>query len=153
MCFNELWGELKLHKSRPPIFNIVFMFRRVVYSAIIVVPLLLEIPAIFQMMLMINLNLWMCAWLVDATPFSSKKLNRVEICNELGNLCITYMLIVQNNNRNGDDLYEMGVLLNYVIIGLFLANIIFVLYTVSNEQLLKCKRQYKKRVLNALPVE
>ena len=66
MIYGELFADLKLHKDQPPVFNLVFMVRRLFYSAIVVVPSLFEIPPVFQMMMMINLNLWMCAWLLDA---------------------------------------------------------------------------------------
>jgi len=38
MYFGELFADLKLHKDRPPVFNLVFMVRRLLYSAIVVVP-------------------------------------------------------------------------------------------------------------------
>lgn len=47
MYYEELWDNLKLCKERPPVFNLVFMMRRLFYSAIIVIPCLFEIPAIF----------------------------------------------------------------------------------------------------------
>jgi len=103
-------------------------------------------------MLMINLNLWMCAWLVDAKPFSSKKLNRIETFNEIVNLGVTYFLIVQNNNKGGDDLYIMGVWLNNLIMGLFFTNVAFLLFNLGQEQVLKWKRRrYIRKMIELGP--
>jgi len=94
MYWSELWSDLKLVKNRPPVFYLIFVIRRFVYSAIIVVPCLFEIPPIFQMMMVIVLNLIMTAWLMDKKPFITPKLNYVEQFNEFMNLSISLMLIV-----------------------------------------------------------
>lgn len=78
----------------------------------------------------------MTAWLFEKRRFETPHLNMIERFNEFTNLVISIMLLVQNNNRGGDDLYEMGNMVNMTIIAMFLINVIFVLINVSKEYFL-----------------
>jgi len=57
------------------------------------------------MIMVIWLNLLMCAWLFNSRPFEKAKMNFFECMNEFINLSVSLMLLVQNNNTSGDDLY------------------------------------------------
>ena len=108
LMWGELWADLKIVKDDKPRFNLIFMTRRLVYAAIIVIPAGLGILPLFQMVMVIYLNLWLCKYLADHRPFETKSQNFIEFFNEYCNLCISILLIVQNNFKNGDELYNMG---------------------------------------------
>ena len=57
LYWGELWADLKLTRTFPK-FNLIFMYRRLAYSAIIVIPALFDnVLPLFQMILVIKLNL------------------------------------------------------------------------------------------------
>ena len=72
LMWGELWVDLKIIKDDKPRFNLIFMARRLVYAAIIVIPAVLGILPLIQMVMVIYLNLWLCKYLVEHRPFETK---------------------------------------------------------------------------------
>lgn len=79
------------------------------------------------MMIIIQLNLFMCCYILRTKPFNRRKLNRIEAFNEIFNLITSVMLLNQSNFEDGEQLFFLGLQANMVILFMFMVNMIYVI--------------------------
>lgn len=77
--------------------------------------------------MIIILNLITSCYLVTTSRFFSKSISRIESFNEMGNLLISIQFLQLTRISNSQTLTEYGFYINYSILSIFAANVLFVL--------------------------
>lgn len=107
------------------------------------------------------LNLYSVAYLCDFMPFESHSRNRTEIYNEYINLLISMLFLITMKIDSKNDtkrLYDIGLICNYLLLGMIGVNLLFVAYGIAydarlsylrSRNLKREKAAYKKLWLEA----
>lgn len=145
-AFNNRWGvlweDLRAHKDHYPVFNIYFMFRRLVFTLIVVMRAYFQVKPLFQMYLIIYLNLLSTCFVLTNKPFTTPKLNKIEAFNETINLVVSVLLVNQASFANGEQLFIQGFVVNGAVIFMFLVNMLFVLVDIFKQAYRSCRKKF-----------
>jgi hypothetical protein len=141
-----------------PYYNIFFIIRRFVYAMLIVLPPLFGMTPIVQLGLIINLNLFSCCYNIHMQNFEIRKMNLIEIFNEICNLIISVYVLAMSQNTTGEQIFMTGLINNYFIIAMYVINLIFVLFglvdqfstNIRRRRILKDKKKIHLRSLTIL---
>ena len=124
-----LWQGLRISRKFNPIFNILFIIRRLMFAWVIVYLLLRPqyFPAYFQCILIKLMSLALCCYIGLKRPFNSCKTNLIELFNEFSTLAITIQISSLLNFSDFDQLYTQGLMVNYTLIAMFGTNVLYVM--------------------------
>ena len=109
-----------------PCFNFFFIIRRFLFAMILVHGGLI-LPRNFIVISIVLLNLMTLIYLWSNKNFEQTVLNRIEIFNESINIMISYIILIMTSISDGMTLAQLGLVLNYLVLFLFLSNILYVL--------------------------
>lgn len=125
-----VWEDIRGESDNIQPFQVFFIVRRVIYASIItLIPIYTPLNAFMQYFMVVMLNLYSCGYNAQHKPFEDKGHNLTEIFNEWVNLTVSSWFLVsmvaipENDN---DKLYQIGLMTNYLVLGMIAINIFFV---------------------------
>lgn len=128
--WNVIWEEMRGESGDINSYNVFFIVRRVLFSAIIVlIPVYTNLNPFSQYYMVVNLNLYSCAYITHYMPFEKRSRNLTEIFNEWVNLTVSSwfliaMITIEENDQGR--LYNIGLMTNYLVLGMISINFLFV---------------------------
>ena len=99
--------------------------------------------------MVVILNLYSVAYLCESKPFDSVGRNNTEIFNEWINLAISTLFMItmkiDGKKHRNKILYDLGLICNYLLLGMIAINLLFVVYGIAKDARLSYLRYWSLR--------
>lgn len=124
-------------------FQVFFMFRRLIFGAILVFSILMDIPTVIALQAVVFLNLATLMFHAEKKSFIVKAQNNVEMFNEFAHMQISILFLSLTQIKNdGVTLAEQSLFIVYVTGLLWFVNVLYACKLGFNEWMRK--RQLKQ---------
>lgn len=108
-------------------FQVFFMFRRLIFGAILVFSILMDIPIVIALQAIIFLNLATLMFHAEKKSFIVKAQNNMELFNEFAHMQISILFLSLTQIKNdGVTLAEQSLLIVYVTGLLWFVNVLYI---------------------------
>ena len=145
LMYEVVWEGQKDLSKGPPLFQIFFMVRRVVYAVLLITPYEYEVSLVLQIFAVIALNCLSMIYVASSRPFASRTANRIEAFNEWINLNVSGLLVLMQKEVDHANHYKLGLVNNFFVLFLVIVNLAVVVYGSFFEIRGKCRRWLFKR--------